>query len=149
MLRRHLTAIPAVLAAGAILAACGGAGTPSSSSGGGGAAGTPTLTETAQEYAFGTPALTVSPGATVTIAFTNTGTVTHNMTQSDLKINQDASPGQTATITFTAPQSGSFTFHCAYHPTKMMGTITVSGSSAAAVPTTAPTSAGAYTPYGY
>lgn len=148
MLRRHLTTIPAALAAGAMVAACGGAAT-TNSSGGGGSQAAPTVTETAHEYAYGTPELTVSPGATVTLAFTNTGTVTHNMTQSDLNINQDAAPGSTSTITFTAPQSGSFTFHCKYHPTQMMGTITVAGSSAAAVPSAAPTSAGAYTPYGY
>jgi plastocyanin len=116
-----------------LLAACGSATTSDTSTSGSSAAaasGTP-VNVSALEYQFTPNTFTVSPGGTVSLSFTNTGTVTHNITAPDLKINQDAAPGATQVITFTAPQSGSFAFHCAYHPTKMTGTITVTGSAPA------------------
>jgi hypothetical protein len=42
----------------------------------------------------------------------------------------EAAAGQQAKLTFTAPQSGSLTFHCKYHPTQMKGTFTVGGAGA-------------------
>jgi plastocyanin len=99
------------------------------------------------DYQYSTTALTVAPGATITLTFTNTGPHEHNMTASGLGINLDAQPGTPATFTFTAPQSGSFLFH----PNLMNGAITVTGSSPAVVPspTGTPPGGGGYgLPYG-
>jgi plastocyanin len=39
----------------------------------------------------------------------------------------EAEAGASKTLTVTAPQSGSLTFHCKYHPTQMRGSFTVGG----------------------
>lgn len=123
---RHLSFAIAVGAL-VVLAGCGG-----DSGGGGGSGGSSaTLTETAKDFAFDNPALTASPGAKVTLTFTNNGPSTHSFTASDVGVDVTATSGQSQTATFTAPQSGSVAFHCKFHP-QMTGTITVSGSSPAA-----------------
>ena len=124
---RPATRWATAVATAMVLAGCGGG---AASSGGGAASGVP-LALGAHNYAYAPTALTVAPGSTVTLSFANTGDTTHNVTAPDLGINLDAPAGTTQTVTFTVPQSGSFPFHCHYHPTVMMGTITVSGSSAA------------------
>ncbi|MBJ7610009.1 MAG: cupredoxin domain-containing protein [Candidatus Dormibacteraeota bacterium] len=126
------------------LAACGGTTTPSSpatagatstASPAGGA--TPGITVTAHDFGFDPTALTVAPGASVTLTFVNTGAVKHNVTATAANVNLDGDAGTTQTTTFTAPQSGTISFHCQYHPTKMTGTITV-GTAAASGPSAGP-----------
>jgi plastocyanin len=98
--------------------------TPAASSG----AAAP-LTLVAQDFSFTPTTLQVAPGSTVTISLQNTGKVKHNFTADAVKSNVDMDPGSTTTATFTAPASGTIAFHCEYHPTKMVGTIAVTGAS--------------------
>lgn len=136
------TSIAIAVGALVLLAGCGG-----DSTGGAGAGGSaPGLTETAHDFAFSNPSLMVSPGASVTLSFHSDGPSTHSFTASDINVDLVAAAGQTQTATFTAPQSGSISFHCKFHPT-MTGTITVTGSSAAAAPS--PSSSSSGNGYGY
>ena len=59
-----------------------------------------------------------------TIKVTNSGAVKHNLTIEGLKVNQDLAPGSTVAVAVTA-KSGTYEFHCEYHPTTMKGTVTV------------------------
>lgn len=129
------------LAMASLLAGCG-ASIPGPTSQSGPAGDLPIH---AVDYSYNATYNTVPPGATVRILFTNNGSTTHNMTQGELKINQDTPAGQMAIFTFTAPQAGSFIFHCRFHPTKMMGTITIAGSSPTALPSSSASASG----YGY
>ena len=112
------------LAAGASLttllltvAACG-------SSGNSGSSGGTTVNVAAVDFAFQPTSLSVPAGATVTVDFANNGKTEHSFTLDNGGANVDAGAGSTATATFTAPQSGTLTFHCTFHP-QMTGTITV------------------------
>src|SRR5947209_8170058 len=115
-------------------AACG-SGTSGSGSGG---SGTP-VTVSAHDFAFDAVTTSVAPGAAVTVTFMNTGQHTHSFTLDSPSGGGEtqADPGQSSTLAFTAPQSGSIQFHCKFHPSQMTGTITVgsgggSGSSTGA-----------------
>ena len=89
------------------------------------------------DFAFSPTALT-APAGTVKVTITNTGAVLHSFTLADGSVSQDIPPGTSQTVTLNL--TGSVSFHCKYHPTQMMGTITVGG---AAVTNPAPSSAGA------
>jgi len=123
MQRRILMLIAvAMLAIG--LAACGSSSKNSSSSsqttaGSNAAAGAPD-TITIQNFKFS--AVTVKPGATVTVK--NMDSVTHTNTADQGAWNTgDIAGGQSKT--FTAPtKPGSYAFHCSIH-TYMTGTLTV------------------------
>src|SRR5206468_1005995 len=52
-------------------------------------------------------------------------------------------PGQSATLTFTIAQAGSYKFRCDVHPTEMIGTVTVQPSNTAATASTAAAGPGA------
>jgi len=84
------------------------------------------------DFAFTPTALTANAG-TVKVTITNTGAVLHSFTLDDGSVSQDIPPGTSKTVTLNL--TGSVSFHCKYHPTQMMGTITVGGAAV-----TAPTS---------
>ncbi|WP_333771557.1 cupredoxin domain-containing protein [Streptomyces sp. IBSBF 2435] len=76
-----------------------------------------------KNFAFGPAALTVKPGAVVTV--TNNDSTTHTVTATAAKAfdTGDIAPG--ATKTFTAPaKAGSYPYMCTIHPF-MAGTLTV------------------------
>jgi plastocyanin len=116
---RRLAAAGAALTATLALAACGSSDTGSSAGGG------PTVS--AKEFAF-TPGDTgVQAGQSLTVTFKNDGTTEHSLTLDNGKGEVEAEAGASKTLTVTAPQSGSLTFHCKYHPTQMRGSFTVGG----------------------
>lgn len=81
--------------------------------------------------------ITAAAGSDITIDLTNNGAAIHNMriagedgeynTDDDVVSDPDIVPGgQTATIEWTAPTTpGDYIFQCDFHPTEMVGTITV------------------------
>jgi plastocyanin/heme-degrading monooxygenase HmoA len=81
--------------------------------------------------------ITVAAGSEVEIDLTNNGAAIHNMriagedgqynTDDDVVSDPEViSGGQTGTVVWTAPSSaGEIIFHCDFHPTDMIGTITV------------------------
>jgi nitrosocyanin len=84
----------------------------------------------AADFSFNPSQLSVPAGASVTVTLQNTGKVEHSFTLDNGSVSQDADAGETKTVNFTAPQSGTLAFHCKYHPTQMKGTITVGGAGA-------------------
>jgi plastocyanin len=118
------------------VAACGSSG----SSGSGGT----TVHLTAVDFAFQPTQLTVPAGATVTVDFTNNGKTEHSFTLDNGGTSVDADGGGSATATFTAPQSGTLSFHCKYHPTQMKGTITVGSGGGGAGSSSSSSSSSGY-----
>lgn len=65
------------------------------------------------EYSFNPSSITVVAGNQVKITFRNTGRLVHNFVVRDLAVStRTISPGQTDTVEFTAPVSGTYTFIC-------------------------------------
>lgn len=98
----------------------GGSGTPASASapasasGSSPTAGTAAGTITIKDFAYG-EALTVAPGATVSV--TNMDTAAHTVTADDGSAFDAEVKGGGGTATFTAPtKPGSYTYHCTFHP---------------------------------
>lgn len=86
---------------------------------GGTAGGAPAVT--IANFAFGPTALQVAAGTTVT--WTNNDSAAHTVTADDGSFDSgNLAPGQS--FTFTFDQSGSFTYHCSYHP-NMVASIVV------------------------
>lgn len=67
----------------------------------------------ATEFAFDPGQLTFDPGTEVTISLKNDGAILHNLEITELGVFVQAEAGETAEVTFTAPDSGGpFTFIC-------------------------------------
>jgi plastocyanin len=134
---RALVLAPAALLL--VLAACG-ANTTSGPA--------PTQTLTATDYKFDISGFSVSPGASVTVALVNnsSGGNAHSFTIDSLNAETDVQPGNTGSVTFTAPTSGTLMYHCKHHPNEMHGVITIGGAGGV---TTNTSTGGSYTGYGY
>lgn len=126
---RTLTAVAAVACAALLIAGCGsGSGGSGGSTGGsatqssGAATATAPNTIVMKNFMFTPMALTVSPGATITVK--NEDSATHTVTASDKSFDSgDVSPGSSKT--FTAPtKPGSYSYICTIH-NYMQGTLTV------------------------
>ena len=127
MKRFLITAAIVVLGAG-IMSACGKDNKTTSSGATTTAAATAsgdTITIVATNFQFDKTTLTATAGQPVTFKITNNGSVDHNLTIADLKVNTDVKPGKSADKTVT-PAAGTYEYHCEYHPTQMKGTLTVS-----------------------
>lgn len=86
----------------------------------------------ARQFAYSPSELKVNAGDTVTIQLVSTDVV-HGLYVDGYNISVEADPGQTAMLTFTADQPGSFRFRCnvtcgAMHPF-MIGRLTVGTNS--------------------
>jgi uncharacterized cupredoxin-like copper-binding protein len=65
------------------------------------------------EFSFSPSSISVSAGERVKIIFKNEGKVPHNLVIQELNIKtRTIGGGQTDTIEFTAPSSGTYTFYC-------------------------------------
>ena len=94
-----------------------------------GAAVENTLAVEAFDNYFDPTTLSVDVGAEVTIEFTNSGSVAHSWTSSDLDVEVEAGAGEEASVTFVAPaEPGAYDYFCEYHPDEMQGTISIGGS---------------------
>lgn len=120
---RTISGLAAALTATLAFVACG-----SSSNGSTGGGGGNTVNLTAMDFSFSPTQLSVPAGASVTVDLTNSGKTEHSFTLDNGGASVDIDAGKTATANFTAPQSGTLTFHCKYHPTQMTGSISIGGS---------------------
>ena len=82
----------------------------------------------ARQFSYSPSELQVNPGDTITLKLVSTDVV-HGLYVDDYDISVEADPGQTATLTFVATETGSFRFRCnitcgAMHPF-MIGKLTV------------------------
>ena len=59
--------------------------------------------------------LSGTPGQTVSVKLTNTGTHEHNFSIESQKVDTDVESGETATVKVTFPSSGTLQFVCEYH----------------------------------
>ncbi len=112
-----------VLAGVVALTSCGGDDEQGGGEGGGG--GTESVELTAQDFSFDPTTIEVDPGAEVEVTLTNEDEAEHSFTVEELDVEVEAHGGESATTTFTAPDSGSVEFICKYHPDQMTGEITV------------------------
>ena len=105
-----------------LFAACGDEGGSGDASGGG---TEQSVTVTAADFSFAETEIQVDPGAAVELTLDNTGDAEHSFTSDDLDVEVEAEGGEEASTTFDAPDSGTFEFHCRYHPDGMTGQIVV------------------------
>lgn len=78
------------------------------------------------DFAFQPSTTTITVGTTVT--WKNNGAVAHTVTSDTGAFDSgQLQPGASYTHTFNA--SGAFPYHCANHPTQMLATITVTGTT--------------------
>lgn len=71
------------------------------------------FTVSGTEYSLSPSSIEVSAGDQVKITFRNTGSIIHNFQISGLGVGtRTINPGQTDTIEFTAPSSGTYSFFC-------------------------------------
>ena len=82
------------------------------------------LDNTSNPYSWAYSPKTIQVAVGDTVTWTNIGTAPHTVTASAFD-SGDMQPGQT--FTWTAIQSGTFSFYCVYHPW-MVGTVTVTDS---------------------
>jgi plastocyanin/mono/diheme cytochrome c family protein len=107
--------------------------------------GTPStrLNQTMTDNKFSATDFTVPAGQAVTIAVSNQGNAIHNWHVTDVKdpSGKDITTGdtgvlggQSANLTFTVSQAGTYHFQCDFHPTEMLGTLFVAGAGGSAAP---------------
>jgi hypothetical protein len=93
----------------------------------GGAAQPQAVTMTAVNYSLSPAKITASAGQVINISFKNNGSTNHSFTVGTTDV-AEAAGGASSSGSFTA-SAQTVEFHCKYHPTQMMGTITINGSS--------------------
>jgi nitrite reductase (NO-forming) len=143
----RLAGLAGAAAALLALAACGSSATNGSGSSASPGGGSSTLNVSAKNFKFSSAQLSVPAGATVTVDFSNQDSTEHSFTLDNGGGEADADAGSSKSFSFTAPQSGSLSFHCKYHPTTMKGTISVGTGGAGGAATTSGSSSS--NGYGY
>ena len=117
---KHLSAcmlVMAALVAVTVLSACGG--------------GSPAALEIkvdASEFKFDPATITAQVGQPVRVTVTNTGSLEHTFTVTELGVDEPLPVGQTIMVEFTPAQSGTFELVCTVPGHKeagMVGTVTV------------------------
>jgi plastocyanin len=79
---------------------------------------------TASNFAWSETSLEMAAGAEVKVEVTNEDTTQHSFTFEAASVDQTVPGGEDATVTFTAPDAGSYDFRCKFHAS-MTGTVTV------------------------
>ena len=69
--------------------------------------------------------LVLQAGQRVTLKVANHDYMQHNLLFKAVGVNRNLPVGKTTTISFTAPQAGSYVFWCKYHLQMMQGKVTV------------------------
>jgi plastocyanin len=103
----------------------GACGDDNGDGGGGEGSAAQTVDLTAQNFAFDPSTIEVDAGAEVELTFNNEDDVEHSFTAEDLDVEVEAEGGESATTSFTAPESGTVEFICKYHPDQMTGELSV------------------------
>ena len=80
---------------------------------------------TAADFSFSPAELSAAAGEETAFEVANDGDAEHNVTITELDVDQDIEPGAHLFVTVTPPEPGSYEFFCAYHPDTMTGTLTV------------------------
>lgn len=106
-----------------LLAGCGGLNLTSSNGGGGGGGSTPATAIAVHDNAYTPNVITIKVGTKVN--WTNNGPSSHTVTSDSIGFDSGslAAPNGLFQVTFTTP--GTYTYHCSFHATTMLGSITV------------------------
>ena len=87
---------------------------------------TTTIELTASDLAFDTDAIDVPAGEDFCVELTNDDTVVHDFGIVETEYNgEDVQPGESITYLVPAMEAGDYTFYCTFHPTTMVGDLTV------------------------
>ena len=120
-----------LVAAALVVSACGGDDDDSGSNGGGDGGGEAQSIEvTAANFAFDPTTIEAEPGQEIEVTLANEDDAEHSFTITDLDVEVEAAGGESADVSFSAPDSGSLEFFCKYHPEQMTGEVAVDGSAA-------------------
>ena len=119
-----------LVTAALLAAACGGDDDDSGNGDGSGGGEAQSVEVTAANFAFDPTTIEAEPGQDVTVTLVNDDEAPHTFTVEDLDVSVEAQGGESAEVTFTAPDSGSVGFMCEIHPEQMTGEISVDGSAA-------------------
>src|ERR671919_1765072 len=107
-----------LVAAALVVSACGGDDDDSGSNGGGEAQ---SIEITAANFAFDPTTIEAHPGQEIEVTLANEDDAEHSFTITDLDVEVEAAGGESADVSFSAPDSGSVEFFCKYHPEQMTG----------------------------
>jgi plastocyanin len=81
-----------------------------------------------KDFYFNPTVIKGKPGAKLTLALKNDGSVEHNLTIDSQHVNQNIQPGKEATVTVTIPKTGEVSFYCKFHKSSgMAGALEASG----------------------
>ena len=78
----------------------------------------------ASGFAWDKTSLEMAAGSEVKVEVTNEDSAPHSFTFDEASVDQTVDGGEDATVTFTAPDAGSYEFRCKFHGS-MTGTVTV------------------------
>ena len=78
----------------------------------------------ASGFAWDRTSLEMAAGSEVKVEVTNEDSAPHSFTFGEASVDQTVDGGEDATVTFTAPDAGSYEFRCKFHGS-MTGTVTV------------------------
>jgi plastocyanin len=78
----------------------------------------------ASGFAWDKTSLEMAAGSEVKVEVTNEDSAPHSFTFGEASVDQTVDGGEDATVTFTAPDAGSYEFRCKFHGS-MTGTVTV------------------------
>lgn len=90
-----------------------------------GGGGEDELKLTASDFKWDPTSLEMQAGSEVKVEVSNQGAATHSFTFEEAGADQDIAAGEDATVTFAAPDAGTYQFLCKYHPNAMKGSVTV------------------------
>ncbi len=79
---------------------------------------------TASGFAWDKTDLEMAAGSEVKVEVTNDDSAPHSFTFDEARVDRTVAAGEDATVTFTAPDAGSYEFRCKFHAS-MTGTVTV------------------------
>lgn len=121
-------AAAATFAATLVLVSCGGDGNGANEGGEAENGAEDSVTVTAENFSFDPQTIDAGAGAEVEVTFENRDSATHSFTITDLDVDLEVEGGESDSVTFTAPDSGSVDFFCRFHR-QMQGTVSVDGGS--------------------
>src|SRR3954453_21122982 len=82
----------------------------------------------AADFYFQPTFIQAKPGAQLSLEITNDGSSPHTFTSTQLGVDQQIAPGQSATVKVTVPANGFAEFHCNFHSASgMRGAVVASG----------------------
>lgn len=126
-MKKALEILVVMLVAAILTAACASEPetTTETTGGGGGAGGGGEGTQVvASDFSFVPTVIKLQPGEKAELTFVNEDGTTHTFTSDDLGVDVEAEGGTSASVSLTAPKSGSAEFHCRFH-SQMTGEISV------------------------